>query len=75
MAKLKIVGIRVEDRARRAPAVQEVITRFGTDISCRLGIPGPEKENGLIVLVMEDDEGIRAELAGMEGVEVKSLEF
>jgi len=75
MAKMKIVGILVEDRASRAPAVQEVITRFGTDISCRLGIPGPDKENGLIVLAMEDDKGIRDELAGIKGVEVKSLEF
>src|SRR5690606_31159799 len=49
--KIKVVGIRVRERATRAPALQEVITKFGTDVSCRLGIPGLEKEDGLILLV------------------------
>jgi nitrate reductase NapAB chaperone NapD len=76
--KIKVVGIRVRERATRAPALQEVITKFGTDVSCRLGIPGLEKEDGLILLVMEEEKAaaeISTELAAMEGVEVKTLEF
>jgi len=76
--KLKVVGIRVRERATRAPGLQEVITRFGTDVACRLGLPGPEKEDGLILLVMEEEKAaaaITTELAAMEGAEVKTLEF
>lgn len=76
--KLKVVGIRVRERATRAPGLQEVITRFGTDVTCRLGVPGPEKEDGLILLVMEETKAateISAELASIDGVEVKTLEF
>jgi len=76
--KLKVIGIRVRERAVRAPALQEVITRFGTDVTCRLGVPGPDKEDGLILLVMEEEKAaaeIATELTAMEGVEVKTLEF
>ena len=39
-----IVGIMVEERACRAPEVQEVITRYGTRILSRSGSPDPTME-------------------------------
>ncbi|MBF7082211.1 hypothetical protein IT084_04380 [Desulfallas sp. Bu1-1] len=48
-----IVGILVENRASQAPEVQQVITRYGSQIISRSGIPDPTKDRGIITLTME----------------------
>lgn len=76
---LSIMGILVNDRADAAPEVQEVITKFGSEILCRMGIPGPKKERGLITLVIESDleklMSFRRELESIEGLTVQTLSF
>lgn len=52
-----IVGILVENRASRAPEVQQVITKYGSQIISRSGIPDPAKERGIITLTMETRAG------------------
>ena len=78
-APLSIMGILVEERAKVAPEVQEVITKFGCEILCRMGIPGPEKKNGLIALVIESDleklMKFRRELEAISGLRVQTLSF
>ena len=72
-----IVGVLVDERADQAPKVQEVFTRYGSQILCRNGIPDPGRERGIISLTMQarDDERERLEreLASIEGVKVRSL--
>ncbi|HPZ42884.1 MAG TPA: hypothetical protein PL078_02670 [Bacillota bacterium] len=72
-----IVGVLVDERADQAPKVQEVFTRYGSQILCRNGIPDPGRERGIITLTMQarDDERERLEreLASIEGVKVRSL--
>lgn len=76
---LSIMGILVNDRSDAAPEVQEVITKFGSEILCRMGIPGPKKERGLITLVVESDleklMSFRRELEAVEGLTVQMLSF
>ncbi len=72
-----IVGILVDERAHRAPEVQQVLTRHGSRILSRSGIPDPGRRRGIITLTMEADESERRtlerDLQQIEGVVVKSV--
>ncbi|RKO67641.1 hypothetical protein [Desulfofundulus salinus] len=72
-----VVGILVDGRADRAPEVQQVLTRHGSRILSRSGIPDPSRKRGIITLTMEADESERKtleeDLQQIEGVVVKSV--
>ena len=74
---IRVVGILVEKRASHAPEVQEVLTRFGSRILMRCGIPDPGRERGIITLTMQAEEDeyrvMENELQGIEGVSVKCV--
>jgi putative iron-only hydrogenase system regulator len=76
---MTVIGIVVDGRAERAPEVQEVITRYGEDIVCRMGVPSPSKENGLITLVFKGEvsaaERFYDELEGLSGVDAQMMRF
>lgn len=76
---LSIMGILVEERAEVAPEVQEIITKHGSEILCRMGIPGPDKKKGLITLVIESKleelMQFRRELEEIPGLTVQTLSF
>ena len=76
---LTIVGILVEDRAERAPEMQAIITKYGGDILSRMGISSPDREKGLITLVMESEVGqvrrFQWELEAIPGLAVQTLTF
>jgi putative iron-only hydrogenase system regulator len=76
---LTIIGIMVDHRAERAPDVQEIITRHGDDIVCRMGVPSPSKEKGLITLVYKGDnagaEHFYNQLEEISGVDVQMVRF
>jgi len=71
------VGILVDERACQAPEVQEVLTRHGSRILSRHGIPDPGRERGIITLTMQanDEERISLEqdLSKISGVSTKSF--
>lgn len=77
MSSLNIIGIRVDDRDDHAASVQKVLTHYGSQISVRFGIPTPDKDDGLITVVMEADKSeIRRftdDLLSIEGVVVNSM--
>lgn len=77
MSDLCVVGILVNNRANRAPEVQQVITRYGSAILSRNGVPDPTRERGIITLTMQADEKTRNALIGelqqISGVNVSSL--
>ncbi|NHM26231.1 hypothetical protein G7K71_04295 [Desulfofundulus sp. TPOSR] len=72
-----VVGILVDGRADRAPEVQQVLTRHGSRILSRSGIPDPSRRRGIITLTVEADESERKtlerDLQQIEGVVVKSV--
>ncbi|MCG8400982.1 MAG: hypothetical protein MJA84_05230 [Firmicutes bacterium] len=72
-----IVGIMVEERACRAPEVQEVITRYGARILSRSGIPDPTKSRGIITLTMEaydyEAENLVEDLGRVNGVTARAM--
>ena len=76
---INIVGIMVDDRGEVAPELQEVITRYGSDIICRMGVPSPSKKKGLITLVFEGElaevVSFREELSALPGVLVQTMSF
>jgi len=42
-----IVGILVDERANHAPEVQQVLTKHGSQILSRNGIPDPGRQRGI----------------------------
>jgi len=75
--ELRIVGILVDNRALKALEVQNVLTRHGSGILMRCGMPEVSKEDGIITLLMNGGEKEYAvmenELRKIEGVSVKSM--
>lgn len=74
-----VVGLMVDERGTKAPDVQQVITRYGSNILCRNGIPSPSRERGIITLTMEATQeeyrNMEQELQGLQGVTVESIHF
>ncbi|MBE0465850.1 MAG: hypothetical protein IBX71_01320 [Candidatus Desulforudis sp.] len=72
-----VVGILVDNRASRAPEVQDVLTRHGSTILSRNGIPDPSRSRGIITVTMQadqaDSEKFTAELRGIEGVRAQAM--
>jgi len=72
-----IVGILVDERACQAPEVQEVLTRHGSRILSRNGIPDPGRERGIITLTLQASDEERAsleqDLSSISGVATKSF--
>lgn len=77
MEHLTIVGLRLDHRVDTAPRVQEVLTRHGDKILCRMGLPDPAKEDGIITLYMkasaEEAEEFSKELTAIGGVSVSYM--
>lgn len=53
MHNLGIVGIVVDNRADKADDVQNIITRYGDSIISRMGVPSPDRYQGIITIAME----------------------
>ncbi|MEW5761740.1 MAG: hypothetical protein AB1776_00895 [Bacillota bacterium] len=74
-----VMGILVDQRADRAPAVQEVLTRYGSLILSRNGIPDPSRTRGIITLTLQSDapgsRALKEELERIEGVRAKVVDL
>lgn len=72
-----VVGLLVDERACHAPEVQVVLTRHGSRILSRNGIPDPGRQRGIITLTIQatDDERqcLENDLQQITGVSVKSF--
>ncbi|MCK5676126.1 MAG: hypothetical protein KAH99_03825 [Verrucomicrobia bacterium] len=79
MDKHIIVGVHIADREARAPKVQEVFTKYGTQITTRLGLHDSiNSSNGLILLEMADTpETCRMieEIKAIGGVDCQTMLF
>ncbi|AYO31481.1 MAG: hypothetical protein PWR06_2290 [Thermoanaerobacteraceae bacterium] len=77
MEHLTIMGLRLDHRKDIAPKVQEVLTRYGDRILCRMGLPDPAKEDGIITLYMntsvQETEEFSRELTAIDGVSVSHM--
>jgi len=72
-----IAGLLVNNKSNQAPQVQQVLSKYGTLILHRSGIPYSDCDRGLINVTMraseEEMERFKAELNSIEGVKVESL--
>lgn len=80
MKTLSIMGILVDKREKSAPKVQEVLTKYGDSILCRVGVHDPgEEQHGLITLNVRDKseriQELMGELQNLDGVSVKTIEI
>jgi putative iron-only hydrogenase system regulator len=77
MERLTIMGLRLDHRKDIAPKVQEVLTKYGDKIMCRMGLPDSEKQEGIITLYMKtspkETEEFSKELEAIEGVSVSHM--
>mgnify|MGYP006311516605 CR=1 FL=1 len=75
--RLGFIGIIVEDRARSAAAVNDLLSRHGDLIVARLGLPDRTRDLSIISLTIEattDEIGrLTGELGRLPGVSVKSM--
>lgn len=74
-----IAGIHIENRETHASLVQEIFTRYGSQINTRLGLhDNINPSNGLILLEMNDSDqsyNLISELEAIEGVDCKMMVF
>lgn len=72
-----IFGIMVDERATHAPEVQQVLTRHGSQILSRSGIPDPGHHRGIITLTVQasdmERQNMENDLKKIAGVSVKSF--
>lgn len=77
MEQLTIMGLRLDHRKDIAPKVQEILTKYGDKILCRMGLPDPGKEDGIITLYMkssvQETEKFSRELKAIDGVSVSHM--
>lgn len=76
-SQICVWGLLVEDRACHGPEVQEILTRHGSHIVMRSGIPDPGRGRGVITLITQSDDDqmskLESDLQGVHGVTVKSI--
>jgi len=78
-----ILAIHVTDRLKEALPMQQVFTEFGCNIKTRVGLHDVDGNlcapGGVVILELVGepgiDDSIAGRLAGIEGVEVKKIEF
>ncbi|MGI6491292.1 MAG: hypothetical protein ACOX0T_02555 [Pelotomaculum sp.] len=74
---ISICGLLVNEKSHQAPEVQQVLSRYGTLILHRSGIPYSDCDRGLINITMlateEELENFKADLEKIAGVKVESL--
>lgn len=72
-----IVGLLVNEKSHQAPEVQRVLSKYGSLILHRSGIPYSNCDRGLINVTMkasrEELDSFKAELNRIGGVKVESL--
>lgn len=72
-----IVGLLVNEKSHQAPEVQQVLSKYGTLILHRSGIPYSGCDRGLINVTMKASTGelehFKDELKSINGVKVESL--
>ncbi|MEW5866887.1 MAG: hypothetical protein AB1774_08525 [Bacillota bacterium] len=71
-----VVGVRVRDRAKHAPEMQEVLTRYGDVIVSRAGYHNPQRTDGIITMVVESEpeivQSLTEDLRRVEGVSAEA---
>lgn len=79
MDKHIIVGVHIVDREAHAPKVQEIFTKYGTQIKTRLGLHDDVcPANGLILIEMADTPETCQMIEEVEttvGVDCKTMMF
>lgn len=80
MACYNIMALLINHRSKKAPVVQEVLTKHGCIIKMRLGLHEAGNvcsEEGLVILQVsgEDEEikALEADLNGLDGVTAKTM--
>ncbi|MDD4237450.1 MAG: hypothetical protein PHT62_02660 [Desulfotomaculaceae bacterium] len=72
-----ICGLLINEKSHQAPVVQQVLSKYGTLILHRSGIPYSDCDRGLINVTMkasgEELENFKTELNRINGVKVESL--
>jgi len=72
-----IVALQLANRDFSAPEVQEILTKYGTNIETRLGLRTDDAEQGLILLQFTGDEAaldkFEDDLTNLEPVKFDSL--
>lgn len=74
---MQIISISVDNRVKEIPEVQDILTEYGNDITARLGIHNPKKENQGVVIVAyigEKVDQLIEDLNAIQGVDINDME-
>lgn len=72
-----VVSISVENREREIPEVQEILTKYGDNITTRLGVHNLMRNDGNVIIITymaEDVEDFVEDLNMVEDVSVNYME-
>lgn len=83
MTKIRILGIKINNKAQSAHKVQSILTRYGCSIKTRLGLNDPDESDtgtdGLILLELTGDSSewlkLENELLSLDNLEVSKMDF
>lgn len=83
MNQMRIMGLLLTDRVKKATAVQDILTKYGCSIKTRLGMHEVSEnycdKKGFMLLELIGDksewEAMEKELLAVEGVIVKWMHF
>ena len=75
--EIYVLGIVIDGRDNTAPEVQKVLTRYGSRILSRNGIPDPTGSRGIITVTMQADhdvsQRIQHDLTSIGGVQARAF--
>jgi len=83
MNEVRVLGILIPDRIKEAPAVQNLLTKYGCSIKTRIGLHEASDTmcavNGLILLELTGPQAewakLEKELNAINGVKVQKMSF
>lgn len=83
MTETRIIGIRVTNRMKEAPKLQQLMSEYGCYIKTRIGLHEVQEdfcsENGIILLELFGDmkmkDEFEAKLNALEGIEMQRMVF
>lgn len=78
MVNTYVVAATIDNRSENSPAFQAALTRFGCHILGRFGIPLPDCEHGIVVLVIKSEpevaDNMKQELEAIPGTSINYMQ-
>lgn len=73
-----VMSAYLDNRSENSPAFQEALTKFGSNILGRFGVPHPDRNNGIVVFVVHGEDSVvkemKTELEAVPGTVIQNMQ-